>query len=347
MMKHLWFSTGVLNKAYRETLEDCNSPMGLDDGSGYISVVNGTFAEVVYSVGVSEIGGKEKEILAAAVENLKSVLSQMQDEGFSKLLKQLNQTHQQCEAAEVQVAGMQKQVRAITEQGVTNRQELQKKIGDLQDSRVDIDMRVRYSEARIKQLNEQKDQLRAAVTNACNNDGVRSELVSVVYEADKLVLQCEEGFKSGGIPAEKVQEAKEKLARARIELAKREEEVREKAGQNQLRDINNKISDQYSQLSEFAIAEKFKENSRAETERRLKESDELELLQMKLDAAKKSFQEMLDARETLKNRLDTAQKLSITVIGDGECLRDLKGSAPDNTKTLRRRNGINETLEKN
>jgi len=314
MMKHLWFSTGVLNKAYRDVLNDSNSL----DCSGYILFINdaGAPAEVVYSVAVPVANnGKEREILAAAVKNLKNTLAQMGGQELDKLRDRLDQTDQRCSQMEKQVAEMQSQVRAITQQGVTNRQEVQKKIGDLMNRMSDSEMKLRYSDNRIHELRQQKADLQSAIEKVLAADTVIEELRNIIKGAEESVAMSEKGYAAGSVPADKVQGAREQLTRAKIEMAKRAEEVRANNGQKQLADIDDKIAATASQISEMALIKNFSADEYEKTKELLAKSDELELLEMKLDAAKRSFFETLNARENLKNRLQMQQHLSISVIG--------------------------------
>jgi hypothetical protein len=312
VIKHLWFSTGVLNKAYRDVLKDPN----LLDCSGYIFLLNdaGTPVDTMYSVAIPN-GRKEKEILAAAVENLKSALSKLGDEERERLSDQLSQTDNLCAEAEGQMAQMQKQVRVITEQGVTNRGEVQAKISNLRDSMADISMRIQYCDLQISELKKQKDELQSTIEKALAGDTVVRELGNMVNGAQESAAIAVKLFNTGNASADKLQEANEKLARAKIELAKRIEEVRENAGQKKLAEIDGKIAAASSQISEIKLGNEYKSKESQLAKEFLGKCDELELLEMKLDAAKKSFYDVLTTRENLKARLQTTQKLSVSVIG--------------------------------
>jgi hypothetical protein len=314
VIKHLWFSTGVLNKAYRDVLKDPN----MLDCSGYIFLLNdaGTPVDTMYSVAIPGMSyGKEKEILAAAVENLKSALLGMGDEERERFRDQLKQTDYRCDEKEKMVADMQAQVRVITQEGVTNQQQIQDKISGLKNSLADTQMRLQYNDIRINELRKQKDELQSAIEKSLVADTVIAELKNIVKGTEESLITIEKMFSAGQAPADKIQEAREKLARAKIELARRMEEVRKTAGQDQLADIDGKIAGVNSQVSEFKLGFQFKEKEYGSMTEQLAKSDALELLTMKLDAAKKSYFEMLGLRENLKNRLLMQQPLSVSVIG--------------------------------
>jgi hypothetical protein len=318
-MKYLWRSTGVLNKAYRDVLQDSNSLSGLDADSSHILLVDSSRApaEVMYAVAVPDMamGGKEKTILTVAIDNLKSALSGMGDEERKRLRDQLAQTEQRCEEMEKQVAEMQVKIRSFTQLGVTSQKEIQEKISGLRNSLDDAEMRLQYSDIRINDLRKQKEELQLAIEKSLAADTITEELKNIVKGAEDSLAMIEKMFSTGQTPADKIQEAKEKLARARIELARRMEEVRRNAGQDQLADIDGKIAVVNSQVSELRLGREFKDQEYRDKRDMLVNSDALELLTMKLDAAKKSYYEMLGLRENLKNRLQMQQPLSVSVIG--------------------------------
>jgi hypothetical protein len=313
MMKHLWLSTGVLNKAYRDVLNDPNS----SECWGYIFLINdaGAPVDTMYSVAIPRDYGKEKEILAAAVGNLKSTLSKMVDQEQEKLRKQFIQTNERCQDMENQVADMQAEVRGITQEGITNCQEIQKKIGDVLDRLRDTEMNIQYSDNRIGEFRRQKEELQVMIERAVAADTVTEELKGIVKGAEESAALIEQLYKEGRTPADKIQEAKERLARAKIELAKRVDEVRANAGQGQLVDIDNKIASAASQISEFKLRNDFMLSEYARTRELLAKCDKLVLLEMKLDAAKRSFQDVLKLRENLSTQLSMLQPLSVSVIG--------------------------------
>lgn len=314
IMKHLWLSTGVLNKAYRKVLNDSNSL----ERAGYILQISdaGTPADMMFSVAVPAIDGvTEREVLSAAVENLKTALEEMRDQDLDKLRYQLELTDKHCLEMEKEVVEMQAQVRAITEEGVTSRPEVQKKIGELQNNLEDIGMRIQYSTVRINDLNKQKLEIQSSMNKAIEGDVVRKEYEELIKDAQESVVLVETLYKSGQTPAEKVQEAKEKLTMTRIELARRLDEVSKNAGKDQIVDIDRNIAALNLEMSEAAMRRNFLEEQLKVARKLLAKSDGLELLEMKLDVAKKSFYDVLNSSKRLKNRLLMQQPLTISVIG--------------------------------
>ena len=176
-------------------------------------------------------------------------------------------------------------------------------------------MKNKYSENRINELRKQKEGLQKVIQEAVVTDTIAEELKNIVKGAEESVALNEKRLDSGRGPADMVQDAKEKMMRAKIELARRIEEVRQNAGQGQLADIDGKIAAVTSDISDLSLQENFKMNELHRTREFLAKSDDLELMEMKLDAARRNFVNTLNTREDLKNRLWMQRPLSITVIG--------------------------------
>jgi hypothetical protein len=313
-MRHLWHSSGILNKAYRDILNDPNFQGGMSGESDIISM-GGTPSGVIYSVFILNIGGQERDILDLAIENLKKALNIMGEDERGRFREQTDQAHRRAGELEKQIADMQSEIRAITEQGVTNRDDVQIKIGDLQNALGSHRMRQQYCERQIVDLGKQKEAIQLSMARAVAQDTVAEELKNIIKGAEEAVALADRSFQAGQAPVTGVQEAREKLTRAKIELARRLEEVQNTAGQAQLAAIDGKIAELNSDLSEQTMLQDFKASELKKAQELLAKSDQLELLEMRLDAAKKSYRDTLALLEDLKNRLLMDRPISITVLG--------------------------------
>jgi len=112
-----------------------------------------------------------------------------------------------------------------------------------------------------------------------------------------------------------LQQVQEKLARARIELAKRQEELSKSAAGNAIDWLNRQIADMAMRSTQDEAQTAQLRNRIRDAMGRLADADRYELLSLKVDIARQNLRETIVWRDQLSRRVRLAQPPSVSVIG--------------------------------
>jgi hypothetical protein len=126
----------------------------------------------------------------------------------------------------------------------------------------DLELSMAGQEARRKAISEQISQTRAQARERLANDDVTGELESLVRLSEENLSNLRKQADAGRASGTDLAQATESMTRARIELAKRREELSKQVGGGQLEQLN-------SELSRMAIDGAEKEAQRAVLDRQL------------------------------------------------------------------------------
>jgi chromosome segregation ATPase len=120
---------------------------------------------------------------------------------------------------------------------------------------------------------------------------------------------------SGRASTTELAEAQEKLTRARIELAQRQEQLSKSKGGNQIESLNSTLTNLSMQVAQYKAQLAGYEQQFAEAEALLAKADDYEMLSLKADIAKQSLQEVLIWRDRLSRQIRMLQPPAVSVIG--------------------------------
>ena len=112
-----------------------------------------------------------------------------------------------------------------------------------------------------------------------------------------------------------VEDVLEKLAEARIELAKRREQISNSAGGNKLDRLNTELAEYSLNMAQNEVSTSDLKTQIAEAEAFLAKADDYELLSLKADIAKQNLEETLLWRARLGRNIRSIQPPDVTVIG--------------------------------
>ncbi len=127
--------------------------------------------------------------------------------------------------------------------------------------------------------------------------------------------RTQELVKEGTVSSAEVEDVLEKLARARIELAKRREEKSRVEGGNRLKLLNSELADYTRQMAQYELSLFSTEDQLEEAMDFLDRADNYELLSLKADIARQSLQETLLWREQMNRKARLVQPPTVTVLG--------------------------------
>lgn len=293
---------------------------GIDAGSGGYNESSGqqpSFSSV-YSLYVVSKTGSANELMMKLARNLQNAIEQPYTSRQEELKAQLRATEARIDEKQDQFIQRQEQWNAMIISGVTNREELQIRMNDLRQQIQKQALNYEVTQSHLHQFEEEKAKLTTQMEEAVNQDPILKELSSLVDDAQASVERFKEKVAAGQLPEGQISEAKERLARTKIELAKRTEELRDKAGQKQLMDLNNKFQQTVSSLSEQELLEKNAKMKLDETVQLFSQVGVLDILEMNYGIAKEALNNLLKAKVILENQLESLKKPSVVVIGGTE-----------------------------
>ncbi|MBW8040329.1 MAG: hypothetical protein FVQ85_10050 [Planctomycetes bacterium] len=256
-----------------------------------------------------------EEFMFALIENLRSALRGAFDQYSAKLNKQLKLADEEADRAEHELVQMQRILRDISGSRDLSRYAILKNISSLRQILQSAKMKRASDEmlyeATAKRIAETKDKRKQRV----DNDSITSELRSMLYVHEKGLQEAQKLYDAGDASLANIQDIKEKIVRAKIELAQRREQIINPAGGVEISSLNDELAT-LSIQTDLAHQEIHSfEKQLKEAENLLKNADTYELLSLKADIAKQNLEEALLWRARLGRNNRSIQPPDVTVIG--------------------------------
>ncbi len=113
---------------------------------------------------------------------------------------------------------------------------------DLLRDKQQIEMELAGQEARREAIIKRIDRNSVMIQNKAAKDEITAELMQIVNMSEDLVARTEQLHKSGQASMSDISQAREKLARARMEMAKRQQELQLQTGGDQLARLNDELT---------------------------------------------------------------------------------------------------------
>jgi hypothetical protein len=255
-----------------------------------------------------------EEFMAALIENLRTALSGASEQYSAKLNKQLRLADEETARAEHELVQMQAKLREISDSRDLSRNVILRDISSLRQ-RLQSTVMQRASdetiyEATTKQIAEEQARRKKLI----ENDPITREFESILQVHEKRLKDTQRRYEAGEVPAAEVENVREKIIRARIDLAKRKEEISTPGGiainvtNEELVQLSTKIALAQQEISSL-------EKQLKDAERRLISADDYELLSLKAEIARQSLEETLLWRARLGRNIRSIQPPDVTVIG--------------------------------
>ena len=193
-----------------------------------------------------------------------------------------------------------------------------KLISDINNLQTQIDrceFEISNSEAYLEDLPKQVENTRKRIEEKLKTDAILIELENMVRAAQKQFDSVKQDADMGRISKQDLFIAEEKLARAKLEVTRRKEELQRPSGRDSIDSLNDRIA-QFSVMR--AQSNKRLNSSHRQlddAQQRLKQSDEYEVLSIKSNIARSSLGRALQDLEDLKRNADLVPP-TITVMGD-------------------------------
>ncbi len=263
----------------------------------------------------NDIKPAAEEFMVALIDNLRSALSGAFKEYRAKLDSQLVLAGKEADSAEQQLVQMQAKLRDISGSRDLSRYVILRDISSLRQKHQATIMKRASDETLYEATAKRIAEEQARRKKLVEDDPITRELKSMLDVHERRLEETKKLYESGRASAADMEDIKEKIIRARIDLAKRQEDVSNPPGSIVL----SSLSDELANLStKMTLAQQeilsFEEQLK-EAEELLGKADEYELLSLKADIARQNLEETLLWRARLGRNIRSIQPPDVTVIG--------------------------------
>lgn len=193
-------------------------------------------------------------------------------------------------------------------------QELIARRRNLSDAIQDLEMQMAGREARRQAIEEQIARTRDEAERKLAQDTVTKEFQTLVQMIEMRLSQVRKEVDAGRLPQSELTQAQENLTRARIELAKRQEELTKDVGGGRLDSLNSELSQMAIQTAEQKARLDVFRAQLDETQRRLARASAFDPQVARLRTARQALDLAERQIAELMNRRVQLQRPSVTVM---------------------------------
>lgn len=256
-----------------------------------------------------------EEFMGALVDSLRGTLVKVFEDYKLRFNNQFKLAEQEATSAENDLREKQKTLREISRSRVLDRDSI---LADIYRLRQDVQaakMNQASNQVIIDATTRRIADIQARIKKQLENDSITTELQSIVEMSGKLVIEAEKQVKAGTISSFQLDELKEKLARARIEIARRREQLISSVGGNLIESLNKELADRSIQATQDEASIRSLEQQLVEAESLLAKADDYELLSIKADIAKQNLQESILWRDRTSRQIRFLQSPMVSILG--------------------------------
>jgi len=256
-----------------------------------------------------------EEFMDVLVDSLRGTLVKVFEDYKLRFNKQLQLAEQEATSAENDLREKQKELRGISRSRVLDRDKILADIYRLRQNVQTARMNQASNQVIIDATTRRIADIQARIKKQLENDSITIELQSIVEMSGKLVIEAEKQVKAGTISSLQLDEIKEKLARARIEIARRREQLSSSVGGNMIESLNKELADRSIQATQDEASIRSLERQLVEAESLLAKADDYELLSLKADIAKQNLQESILWRDRTSRQIRFLQSPMVSILG--------------------------------
>jgi len=256
-----------------------------------------------------------EEFMDALVDSLRSTLVKVFEDYKRRFNNQLQLAEQEATSAENDLREKQKTLREISRSRVLDRDSILADIYRLRQNVQAAKMNQASNQVIIDATTKRIADIQTKIKTQLENDSITIELQSIVEMSGKLVIEAERQVKAGTISSLQLDELKEKLARARIEIARRREQLSSSVGGNLIESLNRELADRSIRATQDEASIRSLEQQLAEAESLLAKADDYELLSLKADIAKQNLQESILWRDRTSRQIRFLRSPMVSILG--------------------------------
>jgi uncharacterized membrane protein YgcG len=255
------------------------------------------------------------EFMNALVTNLRDNLKRVWDEQLERLTRQENIANEETDRAERKLTDYQQQLRKLAGSRNLSRSVILSRCEILREKLEATQMDMASDELMLKSISEQIAQTQQKLSAQIKEDAVTAELermlkIQTDWQADVTSLRAQDKASSN-----EVADAREKVARARIELAQRREQLSKAAGGDKISSLNNKLADLSLSVTQADAQRKRLQQQLTEAEELLTKADTYELLSLKANLERQNLQQALVWRDAISRQIRLLQEPLVSVLG--------------------------------
>ncbi len=266
-----------------------------------------------------ELGGDVKpaaeEFMNALVVNLRSTLIKDFEDYKLRFGGQLKLAEQEATSAEADLREKQKTLREISRSRVLDHDKILADIYRLRQTVQTAKMNKATSQVIIDATARRIAETQATIMEQLENDSITIELQKIVELIGRLLIEAEKQFRAGTISSLQLDEIKEKLARARIEIAIRRESLSKSIGGNLIESLNKELADRSITAAQDEASIRSLDRQLVEAESLLAKADDYELLSLKADVAKQTLKESILWRDRTSRQIRLLQPPMVSILG--------------------------------
>lgn len=255
-----------------------------------------------------------EEFMKALLKNLQSALRTAFVEHNSKLDDQLNLADEEVKRGESELISMQKALREVSDSQDLYRHEINREVSSLrqklQSAIMQRDSDKTLYEATAKRIAETQAKRKAQA----QNDTITAELESLLAVHEARLKEIQALYNRGDASLAETQDAKEKIIRARIELAQRREQIIN-PGSVEISSLNDGLANLATNIAMAEQEMKSLAEQLEDAKDLLQIADQYELLSLKADIIKQNLKESFFSRERLRQNIRLIRPPDVTVIG--------------------------------
>jgi len=256
-----------------------------------------------------------EQFMVALITNLKEAIEKAFADSDSHLGKRLNAAEAEARRAEEELLAMQSMLRSIAGGGNLSRNTVLARISGINQNLQALKMQKASNDAMIKQTSKRIAQTGQSVQEQLKADAITTELESIIKLNEEQLAAVQQQVKAGIASAAEIAQPSEKLARAKIELAMRRQELSKSAGGDLLASLNDELASLAIGATQCDAEVQSLQEQLRETEGLVTKADEYELLSLKADIVRQGLQESLLWRDQLGRRKNMLLPPVISVIG--------------------------------
>lgn len=256
-----------------------------------------------------------EEFMNALIVNLRDAVKGAVDEYYEKLMEQLHLAKQEADMARNELRDTQEVIREISGSYILERNKILTDISGLRNNIQKIRMDQASDQVMVDATTKRIAETQAKLQEQIDKDPVVKELVDLLELQVTNYKNLENLIEAGRAPPADLGEAQEKIARTRIELAQRREQLSKSAGGNLIEALNRDLANRSIETAQNQARLSSLERQLSEAEKLLDQVDDYELLSLKADIDKQNFQEAIIWRDRVNRKMRMLQPPTVSVIG--------------------------------
>lgn len=251
----------------------------------------------------------------ALIDNLRAVVDRACYEYRERLTRRFDLAREESDRAEHELLSWQDRLREISGSYVMDRDSILGGINDLRYEIQQIEMKQASNQVIVDATAKRIAELQANLQLEIEKDSITDELKRLLFLQEENFRNVEKLSASGRVSATEFADAQEKMARSRIELAQRREQLSKSKGGNQIESLTNTLTNCSEEIAQYKAELASYQQQLTRAEELLGKADGCELLSLKADVARQNLQEVLVWRDRLSRQMRLIQPPDVSVIG--------------------------------